>query len=83
MEREIKYYWTIPVVQRGTYASMTTFYGHVATYEEALKIKPGIVDLYKTTDPKAEVQDPIKKEEYTRMIDGKFVYGVCDADKIY
>lgn len=83
MEREKKYYWTIPVVQRSMHSSMTTYYGHVETYEEALKRKPGIIDLYKVIDPKAEVQDPIKQEEYTRYINGKFVYGVCDEDRKY
>lgn len=81
MEQEKKYYWTVPVVQRGTNSSMTTCYGHVETYEDALKIKPRIIDLYKVIDPKAEVQDPIKQEEYTRYINGKFVYGVCDEDR--
>jgi len=81
MEREKKYYWTVPVVQKSKHSSMTTCYGHVETYKDALKIKPRIIELYKVIDPKAEVQDPIKQEEYTRYINGKFVYGVCDEDR--
>ena len=83
MEQEKRYYWTVPVVQRSKHSSMTTYYGHVETYEEALKIKPNIIDMYKVIDHNAEVQDPIKQEEYTRYINGKFVYGVCDEDRKY
>lgn len=83
MEKEKKYYWTIPVVQTSGCSSMTTYYGHVETYEEALKIKPIIVDMYKKIGSNAEVQEPIKEEEYTRYINGEFVYGVCEEDKKY
>ena len=83
MEKEKKYYWTIPVVQSSGCSSMTTYYGHVETYEEALKIKPSVIDMYKAIGSKAEVQEPIQKEEYVRYINGEFVYGVCEEDKKY
>lgn len=83
MEKEKKYYWTVPVVQTSGCSSMTTYYGHVETYEEALKMKPSVVNMYKEIGSKAEVQEPIKKEEYTRYINGEFVYGVCEEDKKY
>lgn len=87
MEKEKKYYWTIPVVQKSSNnsmtSSMTTYHGHVETYEEALKIKPSIVDMYKKIGSNAEVQEPTQKEEYVRYINGEFVYGVCEEDKKY